>query len=196
MPTKPRPSNARRIDPDPITIALLVLAATAQTTTVTSFVQNQVARWKKNKRRKQALPISKYLRRLRSDLEAIRERADYIFAIASKQNLNAPFLLGSAPILLDENQLQAYVDIYNDILVQMRKAGENVNMIMTLIMGEEDFDGQGTFEGLANMNKRGNEVLTQQLPMSKALPLIREYVSETMQRLDDLADLLTSIEGK
>ncbi len=45
------------------------------------------------------------------------------------------------------------------------------------------------------MNKRGNEVLTQQLPISKALPLIREYVSETMKQLDDLADLLESIEG-
>jgi hypothetical protein len=174
----------------------LVLAATAQTATVTVFVQNQVARWKKNKRRKQALQISKYLRRLRSDLGTIGERADYIFAIATNQNPKAPFLLGSAPMLLDETQLQAYTDVYNDVLVQMRQSGENTNMIMTLIMGEEDFDGQGTFAGLANMNKRGNEVLTQQLPMSKALPLIREYVSETMKQLDDLADLLKSIEGK
>lgn len=199
MPTKPRTNlcsgGPRRVDPDPISIALLVLAATAQTTTVIVFVKNQLNTRRQKKRRAKALKIGKYVRRLRDDLARTREAADYIFKIATKQNPNAPFALGNAPIVLTETQLQGYMDEYKEVLRRMEDARENTSTIMTAIMHDEDFAEEGSYAELANMNKLGNDVLNNQLPISKALPQIREYVSETMTRLDDLADVLRSIEG-
>jgi hypothetical protein len=193
-PKQPGAEAGGKIDPDPVSIGLIIIGAAASVASIADYVHGRIDKWKEKKQKKKTARLRRHILILRSELGGIQESAGYIFKLALQQNPKADFSLGEAELLFNLGELEEFMAAYEKVLKHVRNAQEETLSIIYAIHDIDEEVLEFSSPRLKEATREMNELLRKQPPLTDALPRIQNYVEAVMKELAILEEMLKTLE--
>ena len=190
----------RKIDPDPVSVALGILGALGSLASIADYVQKVVDRRSEKGQRKRAvtqhlIELSVQIETSVNDIQAQYERIRLLVSYnapflpegqSSYDPLKSPFVFGSMKLVLTKTDFASFSAAHQKIAQASRDLLKNVYGTVRTLHASDITISTDTYQQLIELQTRLNRLLRDQLEYDDALTLYSEllnFASQVCRRL-------------
>ncbi len=185
-----RVERVRGVDPDPVSVGLMILSATASVTTVVAYLDRMRERLTSVRRRRVRLKVRPLMRRLRNELNHLRAAAQNIFEMAPADTRDMPFRFGHAPLLLTRREFDIFSEEYSEILHRISAVQRYIQEIILALTSWPDAVLDLSIDNLREANTTANRVLDERMTLASAYRMIQSFLAQVTEQLSQFDDYL------
>jgi hypothetical protein len=180
-----------RIDPDPVSVGIVILSVLANVTTVLVYLDQLRRQRLVERRRGVRLRTKTSLRGLRNDLRHLRASAENVFSITPPNSREGPFRFGQASAFLDRHDFDMYSNEYKEVLERILLIQRRLHRIMVDLSYSPDGSIDLPMGQLREANSTANRLLEERLTVADAYRDILKLIDQTTAQLSDIDEFLS-----